>query len=61
MCKANAYIIHGGQEALGMEAVDKFESEHDGLRVVNVFGDQKFMHARIYALSLVNHQVSLKE
>jgi predicted RNA-binding protein len=61
MCKANAYIIHGGQKVLGMEAVDKIESEDDGLRVVNVFGDQKFAHARIYALSLVNHQVFLKE
>jgi len=61
MCEANAYIIRDGQEVLVMEAVDKIEPEDDGLRLVNVFGDQKFLHARIDALSLVNHKVFLKE
>ena len=61
MCEANAYLIREGQEELVMEAVDKIEPEDDGLRLVNVFGDQKFLHARIYALSLVNHKVFLKE
>ncbi len=61
MCEANAYMIREGQEELVMEAVDKIEPEDDGLRLVNVFGDQKFLHARIYALSLVNHKVFLKE
>jgi predicted RNA-binding protein len=61
MCEANAYIIREGQEELVMEAVDKIEPEDDGLRLINVFGDQKFLHARIYALSLVNHKVFLKE
>jgi predicted RNA-binding protein len=61
MCEANAYIIRDGQEELVMEAVDKIEPEDDGLRLVNVFGDQKFLHARIDALSLVNHKIFLKE
>ena len=61
MCEANAYIIREGQEELVMEAVDKIESEDDGLRLVNVFGNQKFLHARIDALSLVNHKVFLRE
>jgi predicted RNA-binding protein len=61
MCEANAYIIRNGQEVLVMEAVDKIEPEDDGLRLVNVFGDQKFLHARIDALSLVNHKVFLRE
>jgi predicted RNA-binding protein len=61
MCEANAYIIRNGQEVLVMEAVDKIEPEDDGLRLVNVFGDQKFLRARIDALSLVNHKIFLKE
>jgi predicted RNA-binding protein len=61
MCEANAYIIREGQEELVMEAVDKIEPDDDGLHLLNVFGDQKFLHARIYALSLVNHKVFLKE
>ncbi len=61
MCEANAYMIREGQEELVMEAIDKIEPEDDGLRLVNVFGDQKFLHARNYALSLVNHKLFLKE
>jgi predicted RNA-binding protein len=61
MCEANAYIIRDGQEELIMEAVDKIEPEDDGLRLVNIFGDQKFLYARIHALSLVKHKVFLKE
>lgn len=61
MCEANAYMICDGQEELVMEAVDKIEPEDHGLRLVNIFGDQKFLHARIHALSLVNHKVFLKE
>jgi predicted RNA-binding protein len=61
MCEANAYIIRDGEEELVMEAVDKIEPEDDGLRLVNVFGDQKFLHARIDALSLVSHKIFLKE
>ncbi len=61
MCEANAYMIRDGQEELIMEAVDKIEPEDHGLRLVNIFGDQKFLHARIHALSLVNHKVFLKE
>jgi predicted RNA-binding protein len=61
MCEANAYIIRDGEEELVMEAVDKIEPEGDRLRLVNVFGDQKFWRASIYALSLANHKVLLKE
>ncbi len=61
MCEANAYIIRDGNEELVMEAVDKVEPENDGLRLVNIFGDQKFMHAHIHALFLVNHKILLEE
>ncbi|NVM57291.1 MAG: CooT family nickel-binding protein [Desulfobacterales bacterium] len=61
MCEANAYIIRHGEEELVMEAVDKIEPEKDGLRLMNIYGDQKFLHASIYALSLVNHKIFLKE
>jgi predicted RNA-binding protein len=30
------------------------------LRLVNIFGEQKFIQARIAALSLVDHKVLLK-
>ncbi|HID29482.1 MAG TPA: CooT family nickel-binding protein [Desulfobacterales bacterium] len=61
MCEANAYIIRDDEEELVMEAVDTVEPENGGLRLVSIFGDQKFMRARIHALFLVNHKILLKE
>jgi predicted RNA-binding protein len=60
MCEANAYLIENQQHTLVMEAVDTVEPEEDGLRLVNIFGDQKFVKARIESLSLVDHKVFLK-
>ncbi len=60
MCEANAYIIDGKNEQLFMEAVDTVEPEGNQLRLTNIFGEQKFINARIHALSLVDHKVFLK-
>lgn len=59
MCEANAYLVEGQNETLVMEAVDKVEPEEGGLRLVNIFGEQKFIHARIDSLSLVDHKILL--
>nr|HID58638.1 CooT family nickel-binding protein [Desulfobacterales bacterium] len=61
MCEANAYIIRQGREELVMEAVDTIEPENDGLKIVSIFGEQKFVKARIRSLSLVDHKVFLEE
>jgi predicted RNA-binding protein len=60
MCEANAYLIQGEKEQLIMESVDKVEPEEEGLRLVNIFGEQKFIKARIHALSLVDHKILLR-
>ena len=61
MCEANAYIIRDDGEELVMEGVDKVEPENDGLRLVNIFGDQKFVRASIHALFFADHKIILKE
>jgi len=60
MCEANAYLVEGGKEQLIMESVDKVEPEDSGLRLVNIFGEQKYVQARIDALSLVDHKILLR-
>lgn len=60
MCEANAYIIEGDQDQLVMENVDTIEPAEDGLRLVSIFGEQKFLKARIQSLSLVDNKVYLK-
>jgi len=61
MCEANAYLIKEEEEEMIMEAVDTVEPEDDGLKLTNIFGEQKFLKARIHSLSLVDHKVFLKE
>ena len=61
MCEANAYLIEGDEPKLIMEAVDTVEPEGDGIKLVSIFGDQKFIKAHIHSLSLIDHKVFLKE
>lgn len=61
MCEANAFLIEADKETLVMEALDRVEPEEDGLRLISIFGEQKFLKARIHALSLVEHKVFLKK
>ncbi len=60
MCEANAYLIEGDKETLIMEAVDTVEPEKDGIMLNSIFGDQKFLKAKIHSLSLVDHKVFLR-
>jgi len=59
MCEASAYLIEGEETTLVMEAVDTVEPDEDGIKIVSIFGEQKFLKARIHSLSLVDHKVFL--
>ncbi len=61
MCEANAYLINGDDKKLIMESVDRVEPEDNGIRIINIFGEQKFLNARIHSLSLVDHNVLIEE
>jgi predicted RNA-binding protein len=61
MCEAHVYLIKGEEKSLVMEAVDTVEPEEDGLRLISIFGDQKFLKARIHSLAMVDHNIFLKE
>lgn len=61
MCEANAYLVDkSGRESLLLEAVDKVEPEEEGIRLVSIFGEQKFIKGKIDSLSLVDHKVFIK-
>ena len=61
MCEANAYMIKGDQTTLVMEAVDKIEPEDNGLKLISIFGEQKFVNGHIYSLQLVDHKIYIQE
>ena len=62
MCEANAYLVtEDGQEELLLEAVDKLNVEGETIRLVNIFGRQEIVRARIKALALVDHRIVLEK
>ncbi len=61
MCEANAYLVSGEKKELIMESVDIATPENDGIRLINIFGEQKFIRGIIDSLSLVDHKIYIKQ
>ena len=61
MCEANAYLWHDGKEEIFMESVDKLVPEGQMLMLQDIFGEKKFIQARIRELALVEHKIVLEE
>ena len=59
MCEASAYIIKDGRQELVLESVDVLENEDGEINMINIFGEQKRLKARIKTLSLVDHKIIL--
>jgi predicted RNA-binding protein len=61
MCEASAYIIKDGRQELVLESVDVLENEDGEINIINIFGEQKRLKARIKSLSLVEHKIILEQ
>lgn len=62
MCEANVYLKNGDQEVLFMESVDVIKPiEENELELIDIFGRQKFVKARIKDMTLLNHRILLEE
>lgn len=61
MCEANAYLKKNDEEVLFMESVDIIEPYEDGLKLVDIFGRQKFIKAKIKDMTLLDHRIMLEE
>ena len=60
MCEASVYIERDGAEELVLESVDVLE-EHEGeVRLVDLFGEEKRLRARVKRFALVNHRIVLE-
>jgi predicted RNA-binding protein len=47
MCEAHAFIMVQDREEMILENVDQVEVEGDEVRMINIFGEQKILKARI--------------
>jgi predicted RNA-binding protein len=60
MCEAAAYLLKDGKEEILFESVDLLESDGTQIKMINIFGEQKEVKAKIKALSLVDHKIILE-
>ena len=60
MCEANALMIKEGTETMLMESVDVVEVEGDTVKMVNIFGEQKILKARIKNYSNSERKILLE-
>ena len=60
MCESTAYLMKDGREEMLMEGVDVLENLGDEIKMIDIFGDQKKLRARIKSLSLVDHKIILE-
>ncbi|MBW1914818.1 MAG: CooT family nickel-binding protein [Deltaproteobacteria bacterium] len=47
MCEANAYLLKGSVEEMILDNVDQVDVDGDEVRMVNIFGEQKILKARM--------------
>jgi predicted RNA-binding protein len=59
MCEANAYMVVDGEERLIMENVDVLKPDNERIYLQNIYGEQRWIEARIKEMSLVNHRILL--
>lgn len=60
MCESSVYMLKNGVEEQIMESVDLLEDEGDEIRLVDIFGEEKRIKARIKQFALVNHRIVLE-
>jgi predicted RNA-binding protein len=47
MCEAHAFILQKDLEVKFLESVDELEVHGDEIRMINIFGEQKIIKARL--------------
>ncbi len=47
MCEAHAFILKDGNEEKVLESVDLVELEGDEVKLINIFGEQKTLKAKL--------------
>jgi predicted RNA-binding protein len=57
MCDSSAYLLTDGKETLLLEHIDFFESSGVETQLVNIFGEEKIIKAKIKTLSLLEHKI----
>jgi predicted RNA-binding protein len=62
MCEASAYILRNDKEELILKSVDVLEPKENGeFLLVDIFGSQKTIKAKLKRMNLVDHRIVFEE
>ena len=62
MCEASAYILRNDKEELVLKSVDVVEPQDNGkFLLVDIFGSQKTITAKLKRMNLVDHRIVFEE
>lgn len=60
MCEAHAFVLQDDKEVKFFENVDELEVEGDQIRLINIFGEQKILKARVKGYSGSSRKILLE-
>jgi predicted RNA-binding protein len=60
MCEAHAFVLQDNQEIKILENVDELEVEGEEIRLINIFGEQKILKAKLKAYSGSERKILLE-
>ena len=62
MCEASVYILRDDKEELILKSVDVLEPQDNGtFLLVDIFGGQKTIKAKLKRMDLVDHKIVFEE
>jgi predicted RNA-binding protein len=61
MCEAHAFLLQGNTEETILENVDEVYVEGQEIRLINIFGEQKRLRARIKSYNSTQRKIVLEE
>ena len=60
MCEAHAFILQNGREEKILENVDEVYVEGEEIRMLNIFGEQKILRAKIKSFNNTERKLLLE-
>jgi predicted RNA-binding protein len=60
MCEAHAFLLQGNTEEMILENVDEVYVEGQEIRMINIFGEQKILRAKIKSYNNAQRKIVLE-
>lgn len=60
MCEAAIYILRSGKEEMILEGVDVLENHSNHIKIIDLFGEERVIRARVKRFSLLDHKIIIE-